>query len=102
MYLKNSNSIVSINSVHSMMFSAKSCGNSNMSPLLHRNFSFNDVNAVGAKRIARIAREMGVKRLIHMSHLNAQPNPPAHISKTGSNYLISKVSPYLLRKYIVY
>jgi hypothetical protein len=49
------------------------------------------VNAQGARRLARIAREAGVERFIHVSHLNAQPNPPSIYVKGGSKYLISKV-----------
>lgn len=41
-----------------------------------KNFKFNDVHVEGAKRIARISREMGVKRLIHVSALNVDPLPP--------------------------
>lgn len=40
-----------------------------------KNFKFNDVHVEGAKRIARISREMGVKRLIHVSALNVDPLP---------------------------
>lgn len=57
----------------------------------YRNFTFDDVNAQGARRIARIARESGVERFIHMSHVNASPNPTSIYVKGGSQYLISKV-----------
>lgn len=40
-----------------------------------KHFKFNDVNVEGAKRIARISREMGVERLIHLSALNIDPLP---------------------------
>lgn len=40
-----------------------------------RNFSFEDVNIEGPARLARIAREMGVKRFIHISDINARENP---------------------------
>jgi len=40
-----------------------------------KNFKFNDVHVDGAKRIARISREMGVERLIHVSALNVDPLP---------------------------
>lgn len=36
------------------------------------NFSFKDVNVTGARTIARIARETGIKRLIHVSSLNCE------------------------------
>jgi len=40
-----------------------------------KNFKFNDVHVEGARRIARISREMGVERLIHVSALNVDPLP---------------------------
>ena len=40
-----------------------------------KNFKFNDVHVEGARRIARISREMGVERLIHVSALNIDPLP---------------------------
>jgi len=45
----------------------------------------------GAQRLARIARESGVERFIHLSHLNAQPHPTPKYVKGGSKYLKSKV-----------
>jgi len=40
-----------------------------------RNFNFDDVHVHGARRLARIARESGIKRFIHVSHVNAAENP---------------------------
>lgn len=40
-----------------------------------KNFKFNEVHVEGARRIARISREMGVERLIHVSALNVDPLP---------------------------
>ncbi len=40
-----------------------------------RNFNFKDVNVTGAARLAKIAKEMGVKRFIHISSINASQNP---------------------------
>ena len=39
------------------------------------NFTIERTNVVGARRIARLAREMGVKKLIHFSSIAASPNP---------------------------
>ncbi|VVC33752.1 NAD(P)-binding domain,NAD-dependent epimerase/dehydratase [Cinara cedri] len=55
-----------------------------------KHFKFNDVHVEGARRIARISREMGVERLIHLSALNTDPLPaPIYLSK-GSGFLASK------------
>uniref|UniRef100_A0A1L8E0I7 NADH dehydrogenase [ubiquinone] 1 alpha subcomplex subunit 9, mitochondrial n=2 Tax=Nyssomyia neivai TaxID=330878 RepID=A0A1L8E0I7_9DIPT len=54
------------------------------------NFSFNDVHVDGARRLARICREMGVERFIHLSALNASPHPDPLILKEGSKFLKSK------------
>lgn len=55
-----------------------------------RNFSFNEVNVIGARNIARAAREAGVERFIHLSALNGSPNPKPHILQKGSGFLKSK------------
>uniref|UniRef100_A0A8B8AAW2 NADH dehydrogenase [ubiquinone] 1 alpha subcomplex subunit 9, mitochondrial n=1 Tax=Crassostrea virginica TaxID=6565 RepID=A0A8B8AAW2_CRAVI len=39
-------------------------------------YDFHDLFVDAPATIARIAKEMGVERLIHFSHLNADPNPP--------------------------
>lgn len=51
----------------------------------YRNFSFDDIHATGARVIAKAAKEAGVKRLIHVSALNASEESP-------SKFLQSKVS----------
>ena len=51
--------------------------------LLDRNFSFNDVHIAGAEKIARLAKENGVSKLVHVSAFNANPN-------SDSLYLKSK------------
>lgn len=55
-----------------------------------KNFSFKEVHINGARRIARIAREEGVEKLIHMSALNASANPEPHVYEKGSQFLASK------------
>ncbi|GAA6029489.1 hypothetical protein JCM8097_003705 [Rhodosporidiobolus ruineniae] len=47
-----------------------------------KNFDFNDVHVSGARRIARIAHQSGVSRLIHVSHLNADPNSKSAFYRT--------------------
>jgi len=54
------------------------------------NFKFNDVHVDGARRIARACREVGVERLIHVSALNASPEPPPIYMRGGSKFLASK------------
>jgi len=55
-----------------------------------KNFSYEDVNITGPERIARICREMGVKRLVHMSHVNAREDPDKAFLKEGSKFLKTK------------
>jgi len=55
-----------------------------------RNFNFQEVHVEGARRIARIAKESGVEKLVHLSCLNASPNPQKIYMKEGSKYLKSK------------
>ena len=55
-----------------------------------KNYSFDEVHVEGARRIARAAKEMGVEKLIHISSLNASPNPQAVLKRDGSDFLKSK------------
>lgn len=52
--------------------------------IFSRNFTFDDAHCEGARVIAKAAREAGVKRLIHVSALNASEDSP-------SKFLQSKV-----------
>lgn len=56
-----------------------------------KNFTLKDVNVDGARRLARIAKEVGVEKFIHISHLNAAPELPTIYVKGGSEFLRSKV-----------
>lgn len=53
-------------------------------------FTFDEVHVEGARRIARIARESGVQRLIHVSALSSSPQPDPVILRNGSGFLKSK------------
>ncbi|GLH04917.1 Uncharacterized protein GBIM_10576 [Gryllus bimaculatus] len=55
-----------------------------------KNFKFDDVHVNGARLIARICREEGVKKLIHVSALNAAERPKPCILPKGSGFLASK------------
>ncbi|CAG5106225.1 Similar to Ndufa9: NADH dehydrogenase [ubiquinone] 1 alpha subcomplex subunit 9 [Cotesia congregata] len=55
-----------------------------------KNFTYNDVHVEGAQRIARIARECGVERLIHVSALGCCENPTPILIEEGSSILKSK------------
>uniref|UniRef100_G3MLG0 NADH dehydrogenase [ubiquinone] 1 alpha subcomplex subunit 9, mitochondrial n=1 Tax=Amblyomma maculatum TaxID=34609 RepID=G3MLG0_AMBMU len=54
------------------------------------NYPFSEVHVKGAERIARIARESGVQKLIHFSALNATENPKPIIKFGGSKFYASK------------
>lgn len=55
-----------------------------------RNFSLADIHIDGPRRMARIAREVGVKKFIHLSAMNASPNPTPVCLKKGSEFLRTK------------
>ncbi|XP_051170557.1 NADH dehydrogenase [ubiquinone] 1 alpha subcomplex subunit 9, mitochondrial [Leptopilina boulardi] len=55
-----------------------------------KNFTFEDVHVKGARTLARICKESGVERFIHLSCLNANPNPKQLVLKSPSRYFISK------------
>lgn len=47
-----------------------------------RNFSYEDVNVTGPGLIARIASDLQIPRLIHLSHLNASPTSESAFYRT--------------------
>ncbi|XP_033216242.1 NADH dehydrogenase [ubiquinone] 1 alpha subcomplex subunit 9, mitochondrial isoform X2 [Belonocnema kinseyi] len=55
-----------------------------------KNFSFEDVHVEGARTLARICKESGVERLIHLSSLNANSNPKTIFLKEPSRFFTSK------------
>lgn len=55
-----------------------------------KNFSFEDVNVTFPATLARICREMGVKRLVHMSSINARAEPERAFLPKGSKWLRTK------------
>lgn len=55
-----------------------------------KNFKFDDVHVEGARRLARLSREAGVEKFIHVSALNAVEHPEPILLKTGSRFLASK------------
>lgn len=55
-----------------------------------KRFKFDDVHVAGAARIAKIAKRLGVERLIHFSTLNASPDRKPIILKKPSKYYSSK------------
>ncbi|XP_049865328.1 NADH dehydrogenase [ubiquinone] 1 alpha subcomplex subunit 9, mitochondrial [Pectinophora gossypiella] len=55
-----------------------------------KNFNYMDVHVFGPRCLARICREMGVERFIHVSYLNQEENPKPLVMKQPSKYKISK------------
>ncbi|KAL7418009.1 NAD(P)-binding protein [Mrakia frigida] len=60
-----------------------------------KNYSFDEVHNEGAARIAEIAQKNGVSRLIHVSHLNADPNSTSryYASKGRGDEAVLKAFP---------
>ena len=50
----------------------------------HRNFKFADVHVAGAERIAKVAAQVGVQRMVHVSHLNASATSPSQFYRTNA------------------
>ncbi|KAJ7600997.1 NADH dehydrogenase [Mycena floridula] len=47
-----------------------------------KNFSYFDVHASGAERIAKVTAQCGVPRFVHVSHLNADPSSKSEFYKS--------------------
>jgi len=45
-----------------------------------RSYSFYDIHTEAPKILGRIAKESGIERFVHVSHLNASPRPPRYLS----------------------
>ena len=63
----------------------------------NRNFSFDDIHATGAQVIAKAAREAGVKRLIHVSALNASEESPSKFLQSKVRNFVPHFDPFHLR-----
>jgi len=48
----------------------------------NRNFSYADVNVKGAENIAKLAAQVGVPRLVQVSHLDASETSPSVFYRT--------------------
>ncbi|EJD76220.1 hypothetical protein LOAG_16787 [Loa loa] len=55
-----------------------------------KNYSFEETHVEGARRIARIAKEMGIQKFIHMSAMNASKNTPPTLFNKPSQFLLTK------------
>lgn len=52
-----------------------------------KNFKYEDVHVKGARVIAKIARESGVEKFIHVSALNANPHPKVSFDLYNVHFL---------------
>uniref|UniRef100_A0A915PSY8 NADH dehydrogenase [ubiquinone] 1 alpha subcomplex subunit 9, mitochondrial n=1 Tax=Setaria digitata TaxID=48799 RepID=A0A915PSY8_9BILA len=55
-----------------------------------KNYSFEETHVEGARRIARIAKEMGIQKFIHMSAMNATKDTPPTLFNKPSRFLLTK------------
>lgn len=60
-----------------------------------KNFSYTDLHATAAGDIARIAREEGVDRLVHVSHINADVNSASALYRVRSTTAPERASELL-------
>ncbi|XP_076055786.1 NADH:ubiquinone oxidoreductase subunit 39 [Oratosquilla oratoria] len=57
-----------------------------------RNFTFEEVHVEGAARLARISKEMGVEKFIHISTLNGNREFEGYMVPGGSKFLKTKAA----------
>uniref|UniRef100_C1C376 NADH dehydrogenase [ubiquinone] 1 alpha subcomplex subunit 9, mitochondrial n=1 Tax=Caligus clemensi TaxID=344056 RepID=C1C376_CALCM len=55
-----------------------------------KNFKYEDINIHGPQRLARLAKEAGVQRFVHISSINAREKPDKAIIPGGSRWLKTK------------
>ncbi|KAL1129932.1 hypothetical protein AAG570_012876, partial [Ranatra chinensis] len=55
-----------------------------------KNFTFDDVHEHWPRKLAKMCREQGIEKLIHVSALNASEFPEEYMIKGGSRFLSSK------------
>jgi len=55
-----------------------------------KNFKYEDVNIEGPATLARISKEMGVKKFVHISSINAKETPDKCFLPGGSRFLRTK------------
>uniref|UniRef100_A0A8R1XQS5 NADH dehydrogenase [ubiquinone] 1 alpha subcomplex subunit 9, mitochondrial n=1 Tax=Onchocerca volvulus TaxID=6282 RepID=A0A8R1XQS5_ONCVO len=55
-----------------------------------KNYSFEETHVEGAQRIARIAKQMGIQKFIHMSAMNASKDTPPTLFNKPSRFLLTK------------
>lgn len=53
-----------------------------------KNFSYDAVHHVGARRLARLAKEAGVQKFVHVSALNADVDSPSAFLKSKVLFLL--------------
>ena len=60
--------------------------------------TFHSVHVTAAARVARLAREAGVERLIHVSGIGSEANPPRRTFVAAGKEKRSFATPFLLRR----
>jgi NADH dehydrogenase (ubiquinone) 1 alpha subcomplex subunit 9 len=58
-----------------------------------KNFSYDAVHHVGARRLARLAKEAGVQKFVHVSALNADVDSPSAFLKSKVLFFTAPLPP---------